>query len=263
MKEIENDHIDLKLYSLKGIGLATFFGSPLAASILIRSNYIALGKEESGRNALIIGVVSTILLFSSMYIIPESIITKIPNSIIPGVYTFIIYLIVNKLQGSELEDYEADKNKFYSNWRAVGIGLLCTIIILGGLLAYSYKDISNPAYKEYEAELEKFYENEMEAHKFYDHMDSHSVSALLQELRNTVIPNWRENIRILESTNNIENLPDEMKKRNEKLMEFSELRVETYLLLRKVITEDTDSYNGKLDSLHEKAELLMEEINDL
>lgn len=39
-----------KLYSQKGISIATFFGGPLAAGYLIRQNFIALGKEPEVYN---------------------------------------------------------------------------------------------------------------------------------------------------------------------------------------------------------------------
>ena len=46
MEEPINNEKGIKLYSKKGIGIATILGSPLAASILIRSNYIELGKKR-------------------------------------------------------------------------------------------------------------------------------------------------------------------------------------------------------------------------
>ena len=92
MKEKVNSQKGIKLYSKKAIGIATFIGAPLAVSILIRNNYIELGKNEKGKAALIIGTISTILLFIGIFMIPENIMSKVPNQIIPLIYTGIIYL---------------------------------------------------------------------------------------------------------------------------------------------------------------------------
>ena len=86
-----------KFYSQKGISIATYFGGPLAAGYLVKKNYETLGQPESGKKALIIGIISTILLFVGIFSIPKSIIDKIPSALIPLIYTGLIYLIVEKI----------------------------------------------------------------------------------------------------------------------------------------------------------------------
>ena len=100
-----------KLYSQRAIGIATYFGGPLAAGILIRKNFINLNKERQGLNALIIGIISTFILFAGIFSIPENIIDKIPNALIPLVYTGIIYLIVEAIQGKDLKEFKENKLK--------------------------------------------------------------------------------------------------------------------------------------------------------
>jgi len=95
-----------QLYSQKAIGIATFFGGPLAAGILVRRNYINLGKEVYGKHALSIGIISTFLLFVGIFSMPEHIMAKVPNTILPAIYTAIIYLVVEKLQGRELKEHK-------------------------------------------------------------------------------------------------------------------------------------------------------------
>jgi len=87
-EEIEvNATEHLKFYSQGAIAMATFFGGPLAAGILIRENYKKFNDAKNGNRALIIGIISTILLFGFIFLIPESIIEKIPSPVIPAVYT--------------------------------------------------------------------------------------------------------------------------------------------------------------------------------
>ena len=45
---------NVKFYSQKAIAIASYFGGPLAAGLLIRRNYINLGMEKEGRYTLII-----------------------------------------------------------------------------------------------------------------------------------------------------------------------------------------------------------------
>ena len=61
MIEQDNPTKNLKFYSPKSIGLATFLGGPLAAGYLARENFLALDDPKSGNNALILGVISTIV----------------------------------------------------------------------------------------------------------------------------------------------------------------------------------------------------------
>jgi len=74
------------------------------------------------------------LLFLCLYTIPEPILDKIPNIVIPAIYTVAVTFIVHKLQGPMLAKHKEDDNEFYSQWKAVGVGLLCCAIILAVVL---------------------------------------------------------------------------------------------------------------------------------
>jgi hypothetical protein len=87
----ENNTKDIKLYSSKAISGATFLGGPLVAGYLIGENFKALDKPNEGRNSLIIGIISTIILFGGIFMVPENMIDKIPTQLIPIVYTGIIW----------------------------------------------------------------------------------------------------------------------------------------------------------------------------
>ena len=89
-----------KFYSQRAITIATFFGGPLAAGYLIKKNYEALSEPDIAKRSHIIGITSTIILFGGLYSLPEKIIDNIPNTIIPILYSAVIYLIVEKLQGA-------------------------------------------------------------------------------------------------------------------------------------------------------------------
>ena len=83
----------VELYSQRAISIATYFGGPLAAGILARQNFINIGKDQLGKNALIVSIISTVLLFAGIFSVSEEIMDKVPNALIPLIYTGIIYLI--------------------------------------------------------------------------------------------------------------------------------------------------------------------------
>ena len=93
-----------KLFPQRAIAIATYFGGPAAAGYLIIKNYESNNQEGNGKKVFIIGIISTLLIFAGIFSIPEHIIDKIPKAIIPAIYTAIIYLIVEKIQGQWLKE---------------------------------------------------------------------------------------------------------------------------------------------------------------
>lgn len=251
IEEIVNATENTKLYKSKHIGIATFLGGPLAAGYLMYENFKALQRPISARNAIIIGSVSTIILFVTLFSIPEDIIDKIPSIIIPSVYTAIIYYLVQKYQGDTLEKHEKNNNPFFSIWRAIGIGLISLIIIAACSFAYLFLITDNEAYEKYDAEMKAFYENEENALKFYDNIENKSDASLLEEVTLTMIPKWEENIEITEKINETEDLPSDLFEQNNILLEYSKLRLKLSFLIKESIMEQTDKRNEIGEIEHE------------
>ncbi len=118
-----------KIFTNKAISVATFFGGPIAAGFLISKNYKIFGDENAARNSIFIGIISTVLLFAGILMIPEHIIDKIPQALIPGIYTAIIAGLVEKLQGQKIKDFLSENGQKASNWQAAGYGLIGLLII--------------------------------------------------------------------------------------------------------------------------------------
>ena len=250
----------IKLYSQKAIAIATYFGGPLAAGILIRKNSLNLGREKEGLIALIVGIVSTILLFWGIFQIPESIIDKIPNVLIPAVYTGIIYLIVERMHGNILRKHKEEKNEFYSNWRAAGIGLICTVILLGGIFAYAYYAPEDWDVKTFDTEQKKYNSNESEALKLFDILNNGSKSEIVYFIEQIGIPKWKENIEILNKISGIENMPEEYQKQNKLLLEYCNLRIEAYELISKAVQNDTSEYDEEIIKKHTRINEIVNEL---
>jgi hypothetical protein len=257
----KNETKDLKFYSQKAIGIATFIGGPLAAGYLIKENYVSLNKPDVGKKALIIGIISTILLFTGVFMIPESIMDKVPNQILPAVYTGIIYLIVARIHGEILSQHQENGNEFYSKWKATGVGFISLIILFLGIFGYSYLFSYGEDYPKYNAEIAKFTKNETESLIFYDHINTETINSLIKELDESVIPKWEDNIVIIKNSNNIENLPSEFLEQNKKLLKYSELRLKTFELFKKAIRLNTTLYEEELEGLHKEMDELLKKLN--
>ena len=250
----------IKLYSPNAIALATYFGGPLAAGILIRKNSINLGREKEGLWTLIIGMISTILLFWGILQIPEPIIDMIPNFLIPAIYTPIIYLIVEKIQGETLKKHKEENNEFYSNWKAAGIGLVCSIVLIGGIFAYAYFAPEDWDVDTYDTELTKLYSNEDEAMKVFDMMNRRPAYEIVYFIEHTGIPKWKENIEILNKMSSIENLPEKVQKQNKLLLEYNKLRIESYELMAKAILNETSEYDDEINKRHIRINEIVDEL---
>jgi hypothetical protein len=258
---LNNETKDLKFYSQKSIGIATFIGGPLAASYLIRENYLSLNKPDEGKKSLLIGIISTIILFYVIFIIPESIMDKIPNQIIPAIYTGIALYISAKIHGTLLHNHKENGNEFYSGWYAAGIGIISGCILFLGIFGYAYFSTGGEEFEIYETELAKFSKNEAESLVFYDHINTETRNSLLQELENNTIPKWEENIQIIKESNNIENLPTELLNQNKALIKYSEMRLKTFELFKKAISENSTNYEQELEQLHKEIDEQLKKLN--
>jgi len=258
---IENKTRNLKFYSQKAIGLATFIGGPIAAGYLIRENYLSLDKPDEGKKSLIISIIATVVLFVIIFSVPESTMDKVPSQIFPIIYTGIIYLIVDKIHGTILKNHKENDNEFYSNWKAAGVGFVSMVILFIGIFSYAYLAPEEYDYEKYDTYVADFSKNEEESLVFYDHIKTENTFALIKELDNSTIPKWKENISIIKRSNKIENLPIDVVQYNNELLKYSELRVKAFELFRKSISEDTDSYTNELEAVHVEIQDQLEKLN--
>lgn len=129
----ENPTRDLKLYSPNAIRLATFLGGPLIAGYLIRENYLALQEEKKAKQALLLGIVSTVAFFGLLFLVPTTVIDRIPNFIFPLLFTGIVSWIVEVKQGDVLRKHQEENNTFYSMWRAAGLALISAVLLFASV----------------------------------------------------------------------------------------------------------------------------------
>ena len=249
-----NNKDTLKLYSQNAISVATFFGGPLAAGFLARQNFISLGKKESAKNSLIIGIVSTVLLFAAIFSVPDELINKVPRFVIPLIYTGIIYILIEKYQGKELKKHLANRGPCYSLWKAVGVGAVSMLVILAGLFSYAFVSPDGFDAEKYDREIAEISRNEENATHLFSNQDSGSTQEIIDHIDRVGIPAWKNNIEKLDSLDKMEGLYDPLKKQNQVFREYTLLRIKSFELIRKAVSENSDQYDIEIEDLNQKIE---------
>ena len=136
--------------------------------------------------------------------------------------------------------------------------LLIITIIIGFVFLFE----SDENLELYDAKMEVFSKNEKESIEFYNYITVEDKNKLLNRLDSEVIPKWNQNINIIKQVKLIEGLPEEAVEQNKILLRYSELRLATFKLLKKAISEDTAIYNNELDMLHSKMDQELEKLNN-
>lgn len=114
-----------KLYDTTSIGLATFFGSPIAGTALMALNFQRLGQTGKAKLTFAIGVAITVLVMSLGWLIPSY-----------GTGTVAIVLVVatvntaRSLQGDAFYKHIVKGGPFASRWAASGIGIASAAAIV-------------------------------------------------------------------------------------------------------------------------------------
>lgn len=257
----ENPTLAVRFYSTLAIGMATFLGGPLIGGYLIRENYRVLGEEQKGKQALLWGIVATILVFGVLVALPSTVSDRIPNSVLPAIFAGIVSWIVEAKQGAILREHKEQNRAFYSNWKAAGLALIATCIQIVLVVVTALFLPNDPVYEAYETQLEVFTKNEQKTMVFYDDLYAKPNRVLLQELEEVVLPLWKENLQLINQAAQLENLPKELKEHNDKLKTYSELRIEAFELFKRALREDTDQYDPALQTIHEKIDQVLNELN--
>jgi hypothetical protein len=250
----------LRFYSKRAISIATFFGGPLAAGVLVRQNYLNEGKTDQATHALFIGIVSTILLFAAIFLIPEDIMDNTPSAVIPGIYTAIILVLVETVQGKTLKAHAESNGQFYSGWKAAGVGAVCMVIMTAGIFAIAMLAPDDFDTVAYDNGIAAFGQNEQQAMQLYDLLENEEIASAIDFIYEEGIPAWQRNIHILDGLDTLSGLIPELKQQNQLLREYTELRISSYGLIRQALTEQTDTYDLKIDAMVRRIDEILKEV---
>ena len=124
------------LHPMRGVVWAAFWGSLIAAGIVMAINYSRMGSKTAARITVVIAVIATIALFAVIFAIPEDI--NIPNVVFLVPQLVAVYAIANGLQGDQVRQHAARRGTVASAWPSVGIGFLCLPLVLGAVFGVAF-----------------------------------------------------------------------------------------------------------------------------
>jgi len=125
-----------RLYDLRAIEIATAFGSLLAGALLMSRDLLALGERNRARKVLIVGFVALapLVLLGLSYSVPERF-HKLDQVMFQGAQVLLMHFIAKRQLGSAISAHREAGGPFFSRWRAAGIALLVTPVVVAVILA--------------------------------------------------------------------------------------------------------------------------------
>lgn len=117
-----------KIYKDRAIWAGTFLGGPLAGGYLIAENFKVFNEPDKAKKTWIYAIIATVLIIGGIFLVPN--LDKIPRQLIPLIYTAIAYYLVKHFQGRQIDSHINAGGQVYNWWRAFGIGLIGTVVIL-------------------------------------------------------------------------------------------------------------------------------------
>lgn len=136
------------------------------------------------------------------------------------------------------------------------IGLLTTLILVSSFAVY--KKLPNDI-GTYDAKIKEFVSLEAMALEVYTLPPNTPNDKLLYEIKDRGIYYWNENIKLIDSFKDLD-LPLEIRTRNRLLKEYCELRIKSYELIYKAISEDTDQYRIQIEDYNKQIESKIKEL---
>jgi hypothetical protein len=117
-----------KMYTTKGIRVATFLGGPLVAGYLIAENFKAFNEADKVKKTWLYTIIATVVIFGVAFLLPES--GSSGRIIFPLIYSWVAYYIVQNYQGTQMDTFTNTGGETVSWWRVIGVGLIGCIITL-------------------------------------------------------------------------------------------------------------------------------------
>jgi len=114
------------LYRLAAVGIATFFGTPIAGAWVMVENLKALGRLDEVRKAWLMGLGFTIGMFVVGHFLPDNF-SSTPMAVAT---VFGMYQFAKQTFGAAVEQHGGGGGQWRSNWRAFGVSLLFLLGVL-------------------------------------------------------------------------------------------------------------------------------------
>ncbi|MDZ4716783.1 MAG: rhomboid family intramembrane serine protease [Cytophagales bacterium] len=142
------------------------------------------------------------------------------------------------------------------NLKYFTVALMTFLVVSTSFLVYNQtpNDIG-----QYDEQMKKFISFESMALEVYHKDGTTSDEELMEEIKDRGIYYWMESIKVINEADKL-NLPEELHLKNQKLIEYCQIRIESYQLLYKAIEEDTDQYQSAIQDYDNRIESIIREL---
>lgn len=111
----------------------------------------------------------------------------------------------------------------------------------------------------YETKMKDFVDMEKMAMEVYNRINTESKEQLLYDIKDRGIYYWNENINLIDEVDKL-NLPEEVHQRNAKIKLYCELRIKSYQLLYKAVSENTDKYKMEVQNYDKQIQAIVDDL---
>ncbi|UTW46100.1 hypothetical protein KFE80_04175 [bacterium SCSIO 12696] len=131
------------MYSPKQVACGTI-GGPVGLIYFLAANFKAMGREDLRKKTLWLGISLIVVLIIMLPFLPDD----VPSTPFTIAYIIIAYQVADKHQMTKQAIMDSESHDFHSNWKVLGLGLLCLlgsmIVLMGPLVVLMLTGIWNP-----------------------------------------------------------------------------------------------------------------------
>jgi rhomboid protease GluP len=139
--------------------------------------------------------------------------------------------------------------------------ILYLSVLVIAFTTISYKNIPND-FSKYDKVMDEFAATEARAMEVYKFPANTPKEKLLYEIKNRGIYYWNENIKLIKELEKLK-LPVQLTERNNKLLEYCQLRIKSLELNYKAIDDQTPMYQVQIDEYDKQIEKIISELTNI
>jgi rhomboid protease GluP len=270
-------HLLLNMYALVYIGLLL---EPYLGRVRFVTAYLLTGISASltslywhpftlsaGASGAIFGMYGVFLALLTTNLIHKS----ARKALLTSIAVFVVYNLVNGLKAGV-------DNAAHIGGLASGLVIGYTFVpvlksddanvtftttsLLTGvmLIIFSivFKNLPND-FGKYDAYMEQFATTESMALEVYKMPRNTVKERVLDEIKERGLYYWNEDIKIIKSADSL-NIPDELHQKDYKLLKYCDLRIQSYKLIYKAISENSKQYQLQLADYNKQIQEILDDL---
>lgn len=272
-------HLLMNMYALLYIGVLL---EPRLGTLRFLTAYILTGIAASvaslwwhdltisaGASGAIFGMYGVFLAMLTTNLIDQP--TK--KALLPSISIFIVYNLMYGMKGGVdnaahigglvsglvigYATLPSLKKPEARNWEFGTIGIMTILFLSCSFLVY--RTIPNDIGK-YDEKMKTFSSNEAMAIEVYKLISTQQKERVLPEVEKG-ISYWNDNTKLINELEQL-NIPTILHERDEKLLEYCRLRMESYKLIYKTISENSEKYTDSLKEYNSQIEATLASLKE-